>query len=1445
MGIKVGRNVSRWVRTVSGTTALAVLSLRGSTAQAAVRTWNGNTDANLATVANWSGAVVAGDSMTFGAAGSSGTTLNNDLATGLSIAGLTFNAGSPAYTIGGNAITLSGNVANNGTSLQTLNFPFSAAASRKFTTTTGGGDFALGGTISGFGDIEKAGTGTLTLTGANLYEGRTTLTAGTLLLGGAGTLGVPWWSPVTLTAGTLDLGGTSQTIGDLAWNGGSIVNGALSCASLSIGGSRTLSGVGATVDSATGITINGGTLTLDYTATNADRLGDSVPVTLTRGGALVVTANTSSDTSETLGELTLDAGNSTITIGSAASRVTTLTAPSFARANNGTALVRGTYLEQTQGSNVSRLLLADGGASLGMVGSTSLNDGANNDATQALKIVPHLIGDNSVGNTGKNFLTYDATRGMRVITAAEQVTLSAGYTTAANPDNARSFNGTITTANPTLNSLLFTGTHALNGTGTLAVNSGAVALIANNTASIGSGFSDLTLGNGEGIVTVTQNTLTINTPVNVTDGGGLTKAGSNTLVLGGENLYTGPTVVNQGTLRLGTGTAGGLAAGSGPVTVASGSTLALNLADGATLGNDITNNGSISKTLTANANAISGNISGSGSVTMGIAGGTLTLSGANTYSGSTTVSAGTLKLLPGSSLGTGYLLTVSGTASLDLGGNTVTAGAPWPNDGSALTSSSATAIHNTGATKATFNFQDNGASIVGGFAGLLDVNLTNSGNNDFNVSGPFANTGNVTFNATGANPIRISGSLNNTGYFTNASSVSQPTYVTGVIGANVLGVTENGVGTLSLANANLYTGTTTATAGTLLLDFSAATAPSSDIVKNTSPLVLGGGTLQVRGSNTVARSQTFASLTLSDNTSSGLTVTKNGGTSMALAFANTAWNRGGHSGLLVDLSSGEPLAGPTSPALVDGVFPWMAVKDVTATGFGSLDGGNNLVRYTGATVLTDAATSDTTHYKLAANLTLTSANGTSRPMNGLEIGTGASGTLTVNTGVTASPAAVMSAASFTIAGSGQFGASDANLPVFVAASNLKISAPVSGGAGSLTKLGPGTLILTGTKTFTGDTVIAGGTLQLGENSGSNGGNLSSANILNNGTLSVQGGPSRTLAGNISGTGGITRGTSFAYVLTLSGDNTYQGLTYLDQSHIRVTSNTALGATATGTTVNDGRILGLDGTTENGNLMIAEPLTIAGNGTANIPAEWPGNLGALRNIGGDNTLTGPVVLSGGTGIHCVQGSLTFTGGITGNQNLTVEGAGDILVDTPIATGTGKLTKNGSGTLLLNRVNTYTGVTLVNEGALGGTGTVASASTFLAGGKLSPGTSTTGTLTFGSSLNLSNAVASVGSKALVFHLGSPSASDHVVLTTTVPNALSIGSGLLDFADFDFVAVDGFGAGTYTLFDTGSTINGTLSSEVTGKVASHDATLELIGQDIVLTVRSDALASMILIR
>ncbi|HEV2693408.1 MAG TPA: autotransporter-associated beta strand repeat-containing protein, partial [Verrucomicrobiae bacterium] len=110
--------------------------------------------------------------------------------------------------------------------------------------------------------------------------------------------------------------------------------------------------------------------------------------------------------------------------------------------------------------------------------------------------------------------------------------------------------------------------------------------------------------------------------------------------------------------------------------------------------------------------------------------------------------------------------------------------------------------------------------------------------------------------------------------FTVTHSISATAGGTMVIGGVISaagGATKTGVGTVTLTGANTYTGTTTVSAGILNLDFNAAGAPSANIVKSTSPLALGGGTLNLNGNTAAGSAQTFASTVLTGG--NGITVT--------------------------------------------------------------------------------------------------------------------------------------------------------------------------------------------------------------------------------------------------------------------------------------------------------------------------------------------------------------------------------------------------------------------------------------------------------------------------------------------------------------------------------------------------------------------------------------------
>ena len=156
---------------------------------------------------------------------------------------------------------------------------------------------------------------------------------------------------------------------------------------------------------------------------------------------------------------------------------------------------------------------------------------------------------------------------------------------------------------------------------------------------------------------------------------------------------------------------------------------------------------------------------------------------------------------------------------------------------------------------------------------------------------------------------------------------------------------------------------------------------------------------------------------------------------------------------------------------------------------------------------------------------------------------------------------------------------------------LTLSGVISGGYG-ITKVGAGTVVLSGTNTYTGTTMISAGTLSVtGSLSDSTavtvssgatysvGANDTIASIsgagavnLNSYTLTVGDANSTTYSGVMSGTGNLIK--QGAGTLTMSGANTYSGVTTVNAGRLVVAHNTALGSTTAGTTVASGATLDL-------------------------------------------------------------------------------------------------------------------------------------------------------------------------------------------------------------------------------------------------------------------------------
>ncbi len=725
-------------------------------------------------------------------------------------------------------------------------------------TITLGADYTINGLI-----FDDTGTGTDVAMGIN--AGNTLTLAGSSPKIQADFVALTINGPLAGTTAWSKLGGATLTLLD---NNPSLTGPTTIAATPNTAGAGTLALGSATVSTgslagSTAITIaNGGTLNLINTTGNLDRVGDATPVSMTLGGTLLLTHNATADTTETIGAITLGNGTTTISVSSAASRVTTLGAASFNRGTaSATALVRGTSLSQAVATNVARITLADGGSSLTFAGATTLNNGGVSDATKTVRIVPWLFGDSSATGTGNNFVTYDSTLGLRVLTAAQTTTLTAAYATPGTLENVGvAANLTLTGASGiTVNSLLFkTAAAALTSTNSLplTVASGAVGTTGAFAYSIGSSFSKLDLQNGEGFVTVTANTLTIAAPIDVSGGGGLIKAGPGTLTVTVAPLYTGPTTVNGGVL---------------------------NLAAPSSYDNKFTAYGTLQFNSIGN---VGGGASALGAPTT-IANGTINLSGILAYNSTGPSSSDrAINLMPTLD---GRFATIRNDSAANVGPLTLTG--PITGNGSILvrgTGSDVTfsgVVSNTGSimrTEARTLFLTNPANSFSGSLGcLLGItsvdSVADAGVNSAIGAGPSiylgqsnGNTG--TFQFTGASGgssnrpviITVGGIIENTipgqtltlsgGISTGFDIFSQVSASTtsslkligagnGVESGSIVGtgltLAKEGTGTWTLSGSNTYAGATTVTAGTLLVNGSISGSASLSV----SGILGGSGTI--------------------------------------------------------------------------------------------------------------------------------------------------------------------------------------------------------------------------------------------------------------------------------------------------------------------------------------------------------------------------------------------------------------------------------------------------------------------------------------------------------------------------------------------------------------------------------------------------------------------------
>ena len=595
--------------------------------------------------------------------------------------------------------------------------------------------------------------------------------------------------------------------------------------------------------------------------------------------------------------------------------------------------------------------------------------------------------------------------------------------------------------------------------GTFNLTSSELGLIQN-------GFSSITVGRTDSSGAVDVRTIAFADPITIR-----TPAGSGSIAVNG-TLSTGTgtslgaiTLQAAGAISLNNGiidTSDILSLTGGSYTVTGTSTLKSNTL---TFGNanGISNTGTLTFNQTADT-TVANVISGTNGNLVKVGTNTLTLTGNNNYTGTTTINAGALQIGNGGtsgSLGTGAI-TNNGTL--------------------AFNRSSALSV----------------ASTIGGSG-----NLIQSGAGTLTLSGTSTYTGTTTINSNST--LQISGtgvlgsgtyasSITNNGTFEYSSGANQT--LSGVI-AGSGNILKDGAGTLTLAGSNTYSGTTTINAG---------------LVAVTNPSGLGdtnGGTIV----------NAFGGLDLQNVAVGAENVTLAGGVG-TYGYLSTTTGTSSLSGAIT-------LAGPSTSVIVVGSGSQLTLSGVISGAGGLSKQGSNTGTliltaantYSGITDLGSSSgtlviTNDSALGSTSGGTTLHS--GTTLELRNVTIAETInpnSGTILASTGVNTISAGLSNA--FVT-------------PVVNVLGGVQLTlAGALTGATPMIKNGSGTLTFTGNNTNIGALTINAGTVQVG-NGGTTGklGSgavtvASGANLIFNRSDSVSLSTLASIAGGITGAGNVT------------------------------------------------------------------------------------------------------------------------------------------------------------------------------------------------------------------------------------------------------------------------------------------------------------------------------------
>ena len=657
-------------------------------------TWDGSVNDFMSTNGNWVGGLAPGadvsDTLVFGDTMGVGS-VTPDVAGSafFNITAITFTAADRSYMIvdtgaGFFSFIDNGSITNDSAFDQTINVDLIATGSNFFVTavmadialggpidlsdtggvlmTVGGGfDTTLSGVISGAGAaLLKTGAGTLTLTGANTFDGGVQLADGTIILGHDDALGV---------GGTLNVTGDSSIESDDDLRNVSNDITVTNTVTLTVSGDfdLALSGV---ISGSGGALLKTGAGTLTLTGANTFdggvQLADGTIIlghddALGVGGTLNVTGDSSIESDDDLRNVSNDitvTNTVTLTVSGdfdlALSGVISGGGGALLKTGAGTLTLTGdnTYTGGTELAAGTIVLGHDeaiGNGTLNVTGDASLeSDNIVRDVNNAVTIADMV----TLTVSGNNDLLL---RG--VISGAGGMTVNmSAATDILSLNRANTFTGGMTLMQGTLrlgnNSALGAGDVSVVGDFTLDSDSDDRRFTANVDIDTG-----ITLSfTGESLVQQFASVISGDGGLNIN-----LATGADEMTLRGANTYTGGTTLTMGTIIL----ADDRSLGTGALTLAGNGTIE-STNDARVIDNDIVINGGLILTFDGTRDLqLDGVISGTGGLTLD-ASRVLTLAGASTYTGLTTVNNGAQLILDGTiggalDVNSGGLLTGSGS----------------------------------------------------------------------------------------------------------------------------------------------------------------------------------------------------------------------------------------------------------------------------------------------------------------------------------------------------------------------------------------------------------------------------------------------------------------------------------------------------------------------------------------------------------------------------------------------------------------------------------------------------------------------------------------------------------------------------------------------------------------------------------------------------------------